>query len=165
MQEERQLASVQRDSLKDYQNSEFEASLEADREKQLRKDQEQEQKEEEERKREEDAELERAIAMSLEQARRSEAQAIPEEPAVGSAGCVTLQFKCPASNLKRRFPPNTAFRHVLAYLRNQQSLNDTRWLVQTVFPKRTLGKEESEMTCEELGLAPRSSLLVRDIDV
>ena len=122
-------SQVTRDSLKEHQDDEFEASLRADR---ARKEMEQRQLEDAKKREtdaQEQADLDRAIGMSLEQERRNLATSIPAEPAKDEPGCITLLFRCGATSLRRRFPAQTAFRVILAYLQLQECLKNMKWEV------------------------------------
>mmetsp|Transcript_14762 Transcript_14762/g.19304 ORF Transcript_14762/g.19304 Transcript_14762/m.19304 type:complete len:403 (+) Transcript_14762:131-1339(+) len=166
--EMRRLQRQEESDLRRQQDEEYQATLEADQERERQKREAGEREVRRLREQQEEEERQQvADAAKLDNAR---AQVPPEPPTTGASGPVTtIRFVLPSgTKLNRRFYSHESIRGILAYLimyfyDNEIDMSENIG-VSTSFPKKSYNDDPS-LTLEEAGLAPQAVLMVQDLDV
>ncbi|KAF5840766.1 ubiquitin-related domain-containing protein [Dunaliella salina] len=167
--------------LVDEQNAEYEASLEADRVRDLQRQQERQRQEEEQRARGEAEERARSQQEAAEQRRREQAAAIvrrreekrailPPVPPPGSAspGCpppLLVRVRLPdGSNAQRSFPPGSTLGTVYDFVDSLDSTNYWKYNLVSSYPRRVYGHDSFGLALDALGLGTQVALFVQPED-
>jgi len=153
--------------LREEQDAEYLAALEADRRAQENKRYEEEQKRRAEEEAIEKQQTEEAMKMSESLAKEARINRIRSslgaEPSTSDAA--TIRFQLPAGNkISRKFLKTDPLQKLADFLELYLSENniEMRILMSTNFPKRDL--TDMNMTVDEAGLFPRGVLFVQDLD-
>jgi len=164
-QESRRLQREEENQLRDQQDAEYEAALEADRQRQR------EQEEERERLRQEQEELERAVREEQEvKEKRIDAarSLLQEEPSDGSI--TQIRFTLPSGRkIVRKFGSDEKVKVLRAFLTLHFHENDLDEMpnigLSMNYPKKSFNSEsDEELNLQEASLYPQAVLMVQDLD-
>ncbi|KAL6174637.1 hypothetical protein ACLB2K_051283 [Fragaria x ananassa] len=150
--------------IREQQDDEYLASLQADREKELKaieeaeahREAEREKEEESQRKVEEEQELERQLA--------AKEVSLPQEPASDDVNAVTLLVRMPdGSRHGRRFLKTDKLQSLFNFIDIGRRVKPGAYRVVRPFPRRAFSDGESALTLNELGLTSKQEALFLEL--
>ncbi|XP_076935259.1 plant UBX domain-containing protein 8-like isoform X1 [Bidens hawaiensis] len=139
--------------IREQQNDEYLASLQADREKELLEQAAREAAiEEEQRKLEQEQETERQLA--------AKEASLPQEPASDDNNAVTLLVRMPdGSRRGRRFMKTDKLQFLFDFIDIGRVVKPSTYRLVRPYPRRAFSEDESELTLNELGLSSKQEAL------
>lgn len=143
--------------IREQQDDEYLASLQADREKELLEEAAREAAMEEERRKEEqEQETERQLA--------AKEASLPEEPKSDDENAVTLVVRMPdGSRRGRRFMRTDKLKYLFDFMDVGRVVKPTTYRLVRPYPRRAFSDGESELTLNELGLTSKQEALFLEL--
>ncbi|XP_057520105.1 plant UBX domain-containing protein 8-like [Amaranthus tricolor] len=155
-------------AIRDQQDDEYLAALQADREKEMRAveeekaareaalEEQRKKDEESQRKLEEEQELERQLA--------AKEESLPEEPSADHENVVTLLVRMPdGSRRGRRFLKSDKLQSLFDFIDVGKTVKPGTYRVVRPYPRQAFGNEESKLSFRELGLTSKQEALFLEL--
>ncbi|KAK9927324.1 hypothetical protein M0R45_024512 [Rubus argutus] len=156
-------AETQR-QIREQQDDEYLASLQADREKELKAIEEAEARREEERQKEEEAQRKVEEEQELERQLAAKEATLPREPASDDVNAVTLLVRMPdGSRHGRRFLKTDKLQSLFNFIDIGRKVKPGSYRVVRPFPRRAFSDGESALTLNELGLTSKQEALFLEL--
>ncbi|KAK9067983.1 hypothetical protein SSX86_012094 [Deinandra increscens subsp. villosa] len=146
--------------IREQQDDEYLASLQADREKELLEQSAKEAAMEEERLKEEEARIKLEEEQELERQLAGKEASLPQEPASDDENAVTLLVRMPdGSRRGRRFLRTDKLQHLFSFIDIARVVKPGTYRLVRPYPRQAFGDGESSLTLNELGLSSKQEAL------
>ncbi|KAI5417321.1 plant UBX domain-containing protein 8 [Lathyrus oleraceus] len=150
--------------IREQQDDEYLASLQADREKELKAIEEAEAAREEERRKAEESQRKLQEEQELETHLAAKEVSLPPEPASGDDNAVNLLVKMPdGSRRGRRFLRSDKLQSLFDFIDIGRQIKPSSYRLVRPYPRRAFGVGESAVTLEELGLTNKQEALFLEL--
>ncbi|XP_057449940.1 plant UBX domain-containing protein 8 isoform X1 [Lotus japonicus] len=150
--------------IREQQDDEYLASLQADREKELKAIEEAEAAREEEKRREEEARRKLQEEQELETQLAAKEASLPSEPSSTDENAVTLLVRMPdGSRRGRRFLRSDKLQSLFDFIDIARVVKPGSYRLVRPYPRRAFGNEESASILEELGLTNKQEALFLEL--
>ncbi|PON46235.1 UBX domain-containing protein [Trema orientale] len=150
--------------IREQQDDEYLASLQADREKEQRAREEAEAREEEERQREEESRRKLEEEQELERQLAAKEATLPQEPAPDDENAVTLLVRMPdGSRRGRRFLKSDKLQSLFDFIDIGRVVKPGSYRLVRPYPRRAFEDGESALTLNELGLTSKQEALYLEL--
>ncbi|KAL5551799.1 hypothetical protein UlMin_001975 [Ulmus minor] len=146
--------------IREQQDDEYLASLQADREKELKAREEAEARLEEERQREEESRRQLEEQQELERQLATKEATLPQEPPADDENAVTLLVRLPdGSRRGRRFLKSDKLQSLFDFIDIGRAVKPGSYRLVRPYPRRAFEDGKSSMTLSELGLTSKQEAL------
>ncbi|GJT77234.1 UBA-like protein [Tanacetum coccineum] len=146
--------------IREQQDDEFLAALQADREKELLEQTAREAAMEEERRKEEEAQRKLEEEQEVERQLAAKEASLPEEPTSDDENGVTLLVRMPdGSRRGRRFLRTDKLQYLFDFIDVGRAVKPSSYRLVRPYPRRAFSDGESELTFNELGLTSKHEAL------
>lgn len=146
--------------IREQQDDEFLAALQADREKELLEQTAREAAMEEERRKEEEAQRKLEEEQEVERQLAAKEASLPKEPASDDENGVTLLVRMPdGSRRGRRFLRTDKLQHLFDFIDVGRVVKPSSYRLVRPYPRRAFSDGESDLTLNELGLTSKQEAL------
>ncbi|XP_024993339.1 plant UBX domain-containing protein 8 isoform X2 [Cynara cardunculus var. scolymus] len=146
--------------IREQQDDEYLASLQADREKELQEQAAREAAMEEVRRKEEEAQRKLEEEQEIERQLAAKEASLPQEPTSDDVNAVTLLVRMPdGSRRGRRFLKTDKLQYLFDFIDIGRVVKPTAYRLVRPYPRRAFGDGESELTFNELGLTSKQEAL------
>ncbi|XP_050377305.1 plant UBX domain-containing protein 8 [Argentina anserina] len=150
--------------IREQQDDEYLASLQADREKELKAIEEAEARREAERQKEEESRRKVEEEQELERQLAAKEATLPQEPASDDVNAVTLLVRMPdGSRHGRRFLKTDKLQSLFNFIDIGRRVKPGSYRVVRPFPRRAFSDGESALTLNELGLTSKQEALFLEL--
>ncbi|CAI8609719.1 unnamed protein product [Vicia faba] len=150
--------------IREQQDDEYLASLQADREKELKAIEEAEAAREEERRKAEESQRKLQEEQELETQLAAKEVSLPPEPASGDDNAVNLLVKMPdGSRRGRRFLRSDKLQSLFDFIDIGRQVKPSSYRLVRPYPRRAFGVGESAVTLEEVGLTNKQEALFLEL--
>ncbi|PWA53751.1 ubiquitin-like superfamily protein [Artemisia annua] len=147
-------------SIREQQNEEYLAALQADREKELLEQSAKEAAMEEEKRKEEEARLKLEEEQELERQLAAKEASLPQEPTSDDENAVNLLVRMPdGSRHGRRFLRTDKLQYLFDFIDVARVIKPGTYRLVRPYPRRAFSDGESSLTLEELGLTSKQEAL------
>lgn len=146
--------------IREQQDDEYLASLQADREKELLEQSAKEAAMEEERRKEEEARIKLEEEQELERQLAAKEASLPQEPTSDDENAVTLLVRMPdGSRRGRRFLRTDKLQYLFNFIDVARVVKPGTYRLVRPYPRRAFSDGESSLTLDELGLSSKQEAL------
>ncbi|KAL8210088.1 hypothetical protein R6Q57_006820 [Mikania cordata] len=146
--------------IREQQDDEYLASLQADREKELLEQSAKEAAVEEERRKEEEARIKLEEEQELERQLAGKEASLPQEPTSDDENAVTLLVRMPdGSRRGRRFLRTDKLQHLFSFIDVARVVKPGTYRLVRPYPRQAFSDGESNLTLNELGLTSKQEAL------
>nr|XP_043640243.1 plant UBX domain-containing protein 8-like isoform X2 [Erigeron canadensis] len=150
--------------IREQQDDEYLASLQADRQKELLEQAAREAAMEEERKMEEEAKIKLEQEQEAERQLAAKEASLPQEPTSDNENAVTLLVRMPdGSRLGRRFLKSDKLQYLFDFIDVGRVVKPSTYRLVRPYPRRAFSDTERNLTFNEVGLASKQEALFLEI--
>lgn len=150
--------------IREQQDDEYLASLQADREKELLEQAAREAAMEEARRKEEDAQRKLEQEQEIERQLAAKEASLPQEPSSDDENAVTLLVRMPDGGRRgRRFLRTDKLQYLFDFIDVGRVIKPSTYRLVRPYPRRAFSNEESELTLNELGLSSKQEALFLEL--